>query len=228
MKKYICGICGYIYEEAKGIPEAGINPGTKWEQLPDGWVCPICKASKLEFEELKPINNELNLNSTSNESTVEADEDFEDLREMSFAEMSALCSSLAKGCEKQYLDEEAKQFNVLAKYYNAKINNVKETDYSNIIKVIENDLENRYTKAKNNAQENSDPGAMRALVWSEKVSKMQKSLVSRYQKIGDKLLDNTNVYVCEICGFIYIGDNPPAICPVCKVPNNKLTQIRRK
>ena len=35
MKKYICTVCGYIYDEAKGIPEAGIAPGTTWEQLPD-------------------------------------------------------------------------------------------------------------------------------------------------------------------------------------------------
>ena len=53
MGKYVCSICGYIYDEATGIPEAGIAPGTKWEDLPDDWVCPICGASKAEFEKLE-------------------------------------------------------------------------------------------------------------------------------------------------------------------------------
>ena len=50
MKKYTCTICGYVYEEAKGDPANGIAPGTKWEDLPDDWVCPRCGASKDEFE----------------------------------------------------------------------------------------------------------------------------------------------------------------------------------
>jgi rubredoxin len=50
MKKYRCVLCGYIYDEAAGIPDAGIAPGTKWESLPDDWVCPLCGAGKSEFE----------------------------------------------------------------------------------------------------------------------------------------------------------------------------------
>lgn len=38
MKKYVCSICGYVYDEAAGIPSAGIAPGTLWENLPDDWV----------------------------------------------------------------------------------------------------------------------------------------------------------------------------------------------
>ncbi len=51
MKKYECKICGYIYDEENGDSANGINPGTKFEDLPDDWVCPICGASKEEFEE---------------------------------------------------------------------------------------------------------------------------------------------------------------------------------
>ncbi len=51
MKKYVCMICDYIYDEAIGIPDAGIAPGTKWEELPDDWVCPLCGAAKSEFKE---------------------------------------------------------------------------------------------------------------------------------------------------------------------------------
>lgn len=50
MKKYICLICGLIYEEALGWPEDGILPGTKWEDVPASWSCPECGASKLDFE----------------------------------------------------------------------------------------------------------------------------------------------------------------------------------
>ena len=50
MKQYRCSVCGYIYEEAKGIPDQGIAPGTKWEDIPDDFVCPECGAAKDEFE----------------------------------------------------------------------------------------------------------------------------------------------------------------------------------
>ncbi len=50
MNKYICKICGYVYDEAVGIPDQGIAPGTKWEDLPADWTCPLCGADKSEFE----------------------------------------------------------------------------------------------------------------------------------------------------------------------------------
>ena len=51
MKQYVCSVCGYIYDEAAGIPDDGIAPGTLWDQLPEDWVCPLCGAAKSEFEE---------------------------------------------------------------------------------------------------------------------------------------------------------------------------------
>ena len=50
MKKYVCTLCGYVYDPEKGIPEEGIVPGTAFEKLPDDFVCPICGAGKEEFE----------------------------------------------------------------------------------------------------------------------------------------------------------------------------------
>jgi flavin reductase (DIM6/NTAB) family NADH-FMN oxidoreductase RutF/rubredoxin len=50
MDKYVCKVCGYVYDPKKGDPENGIEPGTKFEDLPDNWVCPICGAGKEEFE----------------------------------------------------------------------------------------------------------------------------------------------------------------------------------
>lgn len=51
MKKYRCTICGYIYDPEMGDPESGIDPGTPFTELPDDWVCPICGATKDQFEE---------------------------------------------------------------------------------------------------------------------------------------------------------------------------------
>lgn len=51
MKKYVCIICGYVYDEAEGDPENGVNPGTKWEDVPESWTCPLCGVGKSEFEE---------------------------------------------------------------------------------------------------------------------------------------------------------------------------------
>ena len=50
MKKYMCLICGFIYEEAVGAPEEGIEPGTRWQDIPLSWRCPDCGAGKEDFE----------------------------------------------------------------------------------------------------------------------------------------------------------------------------------
>jgi len=49
MKKYICDVCGYIYDPMKGDPENGVPPGTAFEKLPDDWVCPECGVKTTEF-----------------------------------------------------------------------------------------------------------------------------------------------------------------------------------
>ncbi|MFA4905996.1 MAG: rubredoxin [Candidatus Margulisiibacteriota bacterium] len=53
MKKYVCKVCGYVYDPAKGDPDGNIAPGTAFESLPDTWVCPSCGAPKDQFEEVK-------------------------------------------------------------------------------------------------------------------------------------------------------------------------------
>jgi flavin reductase (DIM6/NTAB) family NADH-FMN oxidoreductase RutF/rubredoxin len=53
MTKYRCKVCGYIYDPEVGDPDGGIKPGTPFEQLPDGWVCPVCGAAKTEFEKVE-------------------------------------------------------------------------------------------------------------------------------------------------------------------------------
>jgi rubredoxin len=52
MQKYECGICGYVYDPAKGDPVGGVEPGTPFDQLLSSWECPVCGASKDNF---KPV-----------------------------------------------------------------------------------------------------------------------------------------------------------------------------
>jgi rubredoxin len=49
MQKYVCNVCGYIYDPTEGDPDSGIAPNTNFEDLPDEWVCPICGVGKTDF-----------------------------------------------------------------------------------------------------------------------------------------------------------------------------------
>jgi len=53
MAKYKCSVCGYIYDPELGDPDGGIKPGTPFEEIPDDWVCPVCGASKDQFEKIE-------------------------------------------------------------------------------------------------------------------------------------------------------------------------------
>ena len=50
MESYVCTVCGYVYDPAQGDPDNGVAAGTKFEDLPDDWVCPVCGAGKEDFE----------------------------------------------------------------------------------------------------------------------------------------------------------------------------------
>ncbi len=49
-KVWQCILCGFIYEEAAGMPQDGIAPGTRWADVPSTWICPECSATKADFE----------------------------------------------------------------------------------------------------------------------------------------------------------------------------------
>jgi rubredoxin len=49
-KSWVCIICGWVYDEEAGAPDEGIAPGTRWEDVPEYWVCPDCGAGKEDFE----------------------------------------------------------------------------------------------------------------------------------------------------------------------------------
>ena len=218
MAEYVCSVCGYVYEEAKGIPGAGIAPGTKWEELPNDWTCPLCGAAKAEFDKKGAPPAE-------KVKAVPVMETPRDEQAFSPLEYAALCTNLARGCEKQYKPEEAGLFRELAVFFKETAPKETDTGCDRLLLQIEEDIREGFPNANAAASENADRGALRALVWSEKVTRILKSLLSRYMDEGDAMAQDKDVYVCTICGFVYIGNDLPDVCPICKVPNWKFEKI---
>ena len=206
--RYICSICGYVYDETDNVPFA---------DLPDDWKCPLCGASKGDFvPEGAPKPSE----STGPEPSGKTE-----LKALSAVETAALCSNLAKGCEKQYLPDQAAAFRRLADWFAAQGKPAADPSFGQLLDKINGDLNGLYPAAGAVCRENGDRGAQRSLVWSEKVTRILRSLLDRYAREGDAMLKDTGVYVCTICGFVYIGNDLPEVCPVCKVPNRKFEKI---
>lgn len=206
--KYVCQICGYVYDDAKEkVP---------FEELPDDWKCPLCGAAKSDF---KPEAN------GDEKKVVTAIESMEaDLEKLSAGQLAALCSNLSRGCEKQYKQEEADLFKQLADYFTAVVPAVNDASVEKLAKELQTDADN-YAAVRATADANADRGAARVCVWGEKVTRMLSSLVNRYLNEGEAMLKDTNIWVCTTCGFVYIGDTPPELCPVCKVPDWKFEKI---
>lgn len=206
--KYICQICGYVYDDAKEkVPFA---------ELPDDWKCPLCGAAKSDF---KPEAND------DEKKVVIAIEPMEaDLEKLSAGQLAALCSNLARGCEKQYKQKEADLFKQLADYFTAVVPAINDASVEKLAKELQTDADN-YAAVRATADANADRGAARVCVWGEKVTRMLSSLVNRYLNEGEAMLKDTDIWVCTTCGFVYIGDTPPELCPVCKVPDWKFEKI---
>lgn len=216
MSKYVCTVCGFVYDEALGIPEDNISPNTKWGDLPEDWVCPWCAAPKSDFEK--------------EESEVEAKEEvyvevekFEG--DMTTLEMSALFSNLERGFEKSYKPQEQELCKEISNYFKSKTEKVNDASVTELLSMVQNDIDNNFVNCNAIASSLKDRGALRALVWSEKVTKILKSILGRLEKDGVDSLEDSDIYVCTICGFVYVGDKLPDICPVCKVPNWKFEKV---
>lgn len=206
--RYICSICGYVYDEEK--------ENILWAELPADWKCPLCGASKSDFVPEGPAVP------AAEAAPVPAGET--DMRELTAIEVSILCSNLAKGCEKQYLPESAAAFSRLASWFGSR-SSAADASFDRLLDRINADLETGFPAVNAAARQYGDRGAQRSLVWSGKVTRILRSLLARYAQEGDAMLENSHVYVCTICGFVYIGDELPEVCPVCRVPNRKFEEI---
>ena len=303
--KYICKICGYIYDEAK--------EGTPFNALAEDWKCPVCTAPKSDFKveeapadaqkaEEAPAeepaaglqvdaaftNTVLGATAISDnpaadiiatvaamtkderEAEAETEDDIvepfdtsyndailtsvamsdnpalniietisalrkelaehaadPDMERFSAGQLAALCSNMARACEKQYKEEEASLFRELAAFFAEKTPAVEDASVEALTKALQADIDS-YADIRKAADAAGDRGAARVSVWGEKVTLMLSSLMSRYLQNGEALLADTEIWVCTACGFVYIGDTPPQQCPVCKVPDWKFEKIERR
>ncbi len=205
--RYICQICGYVYDDSvEKVP---------FSELPDTWKCPLCGAAKTDF---KPDSSDV----PEKENIVLKMQN--DLEHLTAGQLAALCSNLARGCEKQYKDKEAGQFRALADYFTATIPEVPDASVDKLALMLQDDIAS-YSEIRKTADNHNDRGTARICVWGEKVTRMLSSLVERYLLEGEELLEDTDIWVCTTCGFVYIGDEPPELCPVCKVPAWKFEKI---
>lgn len=208
--KYTCKICGYVYDEEE--------QGTAFEDLPDSWRCPVCGAAKTQFEpQGQPQKKKMTRTTLTEEEG--------DMHRLSAAELSALCSNLARGCEKQYKQKESELFTRLADYFAEITPAVPEAETADMAECIQNDLKTGYPAARAVSDENQDRGALRVCTWGEKVTNILDTLLSRYEEEGETFLADTDIWVCTSCGFVFVGENPPEICPVCKVPAWKFEKV---
>lgn len=208
MKQYVCSICGYVYDEAVSGP---------WEALPADWKCPICKAGKEAFRVREPAP----------ESQARVEKPHVET-ELSPMEMSIICSNLARGCEKQYLFPQMEAFQKLADFFRSQVTPPAQASREDLLKLVQQDLAAGFPYGKDTATAASDRGALRCQVWSEKVTRMLQSLLTQYAAEGEAMLRHTGVWVCSVCGFVYVGEEPPQLCPVCKVPAWKFDRMERR
>jgi len=209
VSKWICSICGYVYDEAK--------EGKAFAELPDTWVCPLCGAPKSAF-----VPEKQEAAPKAPVAPVELDGE---MVKLSAGELSALCSNLARGCEKQYQEPEAALFKELADFFAAATPLEPGAELGRLAELFQEDLTAGYPALRAAAQAAEDRGTLRICVWGEKVTNILYALAQRYQKEGEAFLANTQVWVCTVCGFVYVGDAAPALCPVCKVPAWKFEKI---
>ena len=207
--RYICSICGYVYDEAvEGVP---------FEDLPDDWTCPMCKAPKSMFE-AEGMAEEAHVDA----GTVDIDGD---MIPLSPGVLAALFSNLARGAEKQYKAGESEALMRISDYFASAVPSIPDADMSLVRSISEECTGSSYPEAKAVASSQGDRGALRACTWAEKVERIIQVLISRYESEGEAFLDGVEVWVCSVCGFIYVGHAPPAACPVCKVPSWKFEAV---
>ncbi len=133
----------------------------------------------------------------------------------------AICSNLAKACEKQTRSEQASLLKEVESFFQKR---VKVDEKKELTSMIEDDLTDGYEKVWNLGEKQEERGALRCVTWGKKVTAIQKSVLSRYEKQGASLLEGNNLFVCDACGFIAIGKDFPVVCPICKAPTSRFVK----
>jgi rubrerythrin len=143
-------------------------------------------------------------------------------------ELSPVFSNLAQACEKQYRSREAELFWKASEYFDGSAAGSPKQSADTEAQLAESfgiDETDFIAHVRESAIATHDRGALRMATWATKVNAIQKSVAERYAKKGDTLLEGKSIFVCEACGFIFIGDEPPYVCPVCKAPALRFSKI---
>ncbi len=209
--RYVCSICGYVYDEAK--------QGKPFAALPETWTCPLCGAAKSAFAPEAAAKSAAPAPPAAPPAPAHGD-----MQKLSPGALSILCSNLARGCEKQYKEEEAALFREIADWFAAAAPAAQETGVDALASRMGEDLA-AYPALNATAVQAGDRGTQRICVWGEKVTAILKTLLERYRREGEAMLRDTDIWVCSVCGFAYVGKEPPRLCPVCKVPAWKFEKI---
>ncbi|TVQ22347.1 MAG: rubredoxin [Spirochaetaceae bacterium] len=138
--------------------------------------------------------------------------------------LSAVFSNLSKAADKQQLFDTAERFSKLSTLFPGA--GPGEPTIESLRAEVARDVERDYPALQAAGTEASDRGVLRAVKWGEKVTTAQRALIDRYTAKGDQLLDEKKLFVCEACGFIFLGDEPPEICPVCKAPSARFSTVK--
>ena len=139
--------------------------------------------------------------------------------------VAAICSNLAKASEKQMRPEVSAQFSKLGTYFDSVREPVVADSFGSLHSLIDADLSAGYPSVEAAATEVQDRGALRCITWGKKVTMIHKSLLGRYEKQGDALLEGNKLFVCEACGFIALSKAVPDLCPICKAPSSRFITV---
>ena len=208
--KYQCTICGYVYDDEKeNVP---------FDELSNDWRCPLCGELKSDFKKISDSKDDTL-------AKVNTEPIHYDMEKLSVGALSVVFSNLARGSEKQYKGKQEELFKKLSAYFKEIAPKTAEANEAKLSELVLANIDEGYPGLKSVAQSENDRGTQRICVWGEKVTRMVSSLLARYEKEGESFLENTEVWVCSVCGFIYVGDEAPKLCPVCKVPDWKFDKV---
>ena len=114
----------------------------------------------------------------------------------------------------------------LSDLFTAHVENEDNASVDVLEQLLQEDLSQYYPALHGYAKQVADRGTQRICVWGEKVTAILHSLLMRYRQDQGAFLKNTSVWVCSVCGFVFVGDEAPELCPVCKVPAWKFEKNR--
>ncbi len=205
--RYVCSVCGYVYDESQS---------GAWASLPEDWSVPCAVAAKHCF----PLSRA----AAEIPEAKAAPSPDDDMRELVPHGLSALCSNLARGCEKQYKPEEAPP-SQRSQTFQDRCARRRERLLDALLQKINEDLDEGYPRADAVATAAGGPGRAAQSRLEQKGHDDPPSLLSRSQSAGSPWR-KAPAFLSARSALWFIRDTPPEICPVCKVTSRKFEGSR--